>query len=274
MLFTAFIAILALRMDDQNNAQSEEYTTQPGFEPVVATHTQDVYQQPQEPTSIQPPTPAQQLQQTTVNRQFDQTQSTANTPAAKPQKVKKENGIVSFVATLAIAFVLVQVINLFLFQSYKVFGSSMFPTLHDGDRLIISKVGKTSAKIRGKDYVPKRGDIIVFVDPQRDDLQLIKRVIGLPGERVVVKDGSLTVYNKEHPEGFNPDTSGAYKADLPASSGENDVTVPEKNLFVSGDNREGSNSLDSRNELGTVPENLVIGTLKVRLFPFNSAKFF
>jgi signal peptidase I len=196
------------------------------------------------------------------------------TPTQPPEKKKKEAGIVSFIATLAVAFILVQVINMFFFQSYKVFGSSMFPTLHDGDRLIISKVGKTGSKLRGKDYVPKRGDIIVFQDPQRDDLQLIKRVIGLPGERVVVKDGSLTVYNEEHPDGFNPDTSGAYKADLPTTSGENDVTVPDKNLFVSGDNREGSNSLDSRNELGTVPEDLVIGTLKVRLFPFNSAKFF
>jgi signal peptidase I len=194
--------------------------------------------------------------------------------AATPPPKKKEGGLVSFVATLAVAFVLVQVINMFLFQSYKVFGSSMYPTLHDGDRLIISKVGKTSSQIQRKNYVPKRGDIIVFVDPQRDDLQLIKRVIGLPGERVVVKDGSITVYNTEHPGGFNPDKSGIYAADLPVTSGENDVTVPENNLFVSGDNREGSNSLDSRNELGTVPEDLVIGTLKVRLFPFSSAKFF
>jgi signal peptidase I len=190
----------------------------------------------------------------------------------KPQK--KEGGIVSFLATLVIAFVLVQIINAFFFQSYKVFGSSMVPTLHDGDRLIISKLGKTTSKIRGKDYVPKRGDVIVFVDPLNSDLQLIKRVIGLPGERVVVKDGSLRVYNAQNPEGFNPDTSGIYKADLPKTSGENDVSVPDKHLFVSGDNREGSNSLDSRNELGTVPEDLVIGTLQVRIWPFGDARFF
>lgn len=191
-----------------------------------------------------------------------------------PVKQKREGGIFSFIATLAAAFILVQIINLFLFQSYKVFGSSMVPTLHDGDRLIISKVGKTGAKLRGKDYVPKRGDIIVFVDPKRDDLQLIKRVIGLPGERVVVSNGKLTVYNTENPGGFDPDTHGEYTASLPQSSGENDVLVPEGHLFVSGDNRAGSNSLDSRNELGTVPENLVIGTLSVRLWPLNDAKFF
>lgn len=199
------------------------------------------------------------------------------TQPVSPQqpKPKKEGGIFSFIVTLAVAFVLVQVINMFFFQSYKVFGSSMFPTLHHGDRLIISKVGKTSSNLRGKDYVPKRGDIVVFVDPQRDDLQLIKRVIGLPGERVKVENGTITVYNSEHPNGFNPDESGIYEAELPAeSSGEIDVTVPDKHLFVSGDNRTGNNSLDSRNELGTVPEKLLVGTLKVRLFPFNSAKFF
>lgn len=192
-----------------------------------------------------------------------------------PKKQQKEGGIFSFIVTLAAAFVIVQVINMFFFQSYKVFGSSMLPTLHDGDRLIISKVSRTGARITGKEYVPSRGDIIVFVDPQRDDLQLIKRVIGLPGEHVVVKSGEITIYNGEHPTGFNPDTSGVYAADLPQEkTGDIDVKVPKGHLFVSGDNREGSNSLDSRNELGTVPDNLVVGTLKVRLFPFNSAKFF
>lgn len=190
------------------------------------------------------------------------------------KKEKKEGGLFSFLATLAIAFILVQIINAFFFQSYKVFGSSMVPTLHDGDRLIISKLGKTSSKVRGKDYQPNRGDIIVFVDPLNSDLQLIKRVIGLPGERVVVKDGKLTVYNTDNPNGFDPDTRGDYTADLPPSSGENDVSVPEGHLFVSGDNRAGSNSLDSRNELGTVPEELVIGTLQVRIWPLSDAKFF
>lgn len=221
---------------------------------------------PQEPVS-----PAQPTLSTDVPASEIIT-PTGDTP--EPNKEKKEGGIFSFLATLAVAFVLVQVINAFFFQSYKVFGSSMVPTLHDGDRLIISKMGKTGAKVRGKDYQPKRGDIIVFVDPQRSDLQLIKRVIGLPGERVVVKEGKLTVYNAENPNGFNPDTHGDYTADLPESSGENDVTVPEGHLFVSGDNRAGSNSLDSRNELGTVPEELVIGTLQVRIWPLNDAKFF
>jgi len=189
----------------------------------------------------------------------------------KPQK--KEGGVLSFISTLLVAFILVQIINMFFFQSYKVFGSSMVPTLHDGDRLIISKVGKTTSRVKSQKYQPKRGDIIVFIDPQQKDLQLIKRVIGLPGERVVVLDGKLTVYNAQNPSGFNPDNA-EYGKDLPRSSGENDVRVPENQIFVSGDNRAGSNSLDSRNELGTVPEENIIGTLKVRLWPFDDARLF
>jgi signal peptidase I len=129
------------------------------------------------------------------------------------------------------------------------------------------------AKATDKNYVPKRGDIIVFVDPLQPDLQLIKRVIGLPGEHVVVKDGKITVFNKESPNGFNPDDA-EYGKNLPVTSGNTDITVPEGHLFVSGDNREGSNSLDSRNELGTVPEENIIGTLQVRIFPFDRAQFF
>lgn len=186
---------------------------------------------------------------------------------------KKEGGIVSLFATIVVALVLVQVINVFFLQSYRVYGSSMYSTLKNDDRLIISKFDKTSSKITGKIYEPKRADIIVFQSPVDPDIQLIKRVIGLPGDRVVVKDGSITIFNKENPEGFNPDDA-SYGEDLPKTSGNADVTVPKNHIFVSGDNREGGNSLDSRNELGTVPEENIIGTLKVRIWPLNDAKFF
>jgi signal peptidase I len=188
-------------------------------------------------------------------------------------KERKEGGIFSFIATLVIAFLLVQIINLYFFQSYKVFGSSMYPTLHNSDRLIISKISRSASKITKKTFQPERGEVIVFVDPLQPDLQLIKRVIGLPGERVVVGDGRITVYNDEHPDGFNPDDA-PYGKNLPVTSGNIDITVPKGHLFVSGDNREGSNSLDSRNELGTVPQENIIGVMKVRFFPFNSAQFF
>lgn len=199
-------------------------------------------------------------------------------PATEPQPTpepveKKEGGIFSFIGTLVIAFLLVQFINLFLFQSYKVFGNSMHPTLDDGDRLIISKIGRSTAKLFRDTYEPERGEVVVFDDPHGSEMQLIKRIIGLPGERVTVTNGVITVYNKEHPNGFNPDEA-EYGARLPKGTGNIDVVVPRGHFFVSGDNREGNNSLDSRNELGTVPEDLLIGTLKVRIFPFDRASFF
>lgn len=197
-----------------------------------------------------------------------------NSPESPGEKPKKEGGILSFFATLIIAFILVQIINIFLFQSYKVFGSSMYPTLHDNDRLIISKISKTISKIKGKKYQPARGDIIVFTSPREPEIQLIKRVIGLPGDRVVVNDGKITVYNAENPKGFNPDSLQPYGKTLPVTSGRTDITVPSGHVFVSGDNREGSNSLDSRNELGTVPEEDIIGTLKIRLWPVSQTEFF
>ncbi|MBP9738117.1 signal peptidase I [Candidatus Saccharibacteria bacterium] len=186
---------------------------------------------------------------------------------------KKEGGILSLFVTIVIALVLVQIINIFFLQSYRVFGQSMYSTLNTNDRLIISKFGKTAAKATQKDYQPERGEIIVFQSPIDPEIQLIKRVIGLPGDRVVVSNGSITVYNKENPQGFNPDDA-PYGANLPPTSGRADVKVPANHIFVSGDNREGSNSLDSRNELGTVPEENIIGSLLVRIWPLSEAKFF
>lgn len=207
-------------------------------------------------------------------------ESPATPPEAAPTPLpsaenasKKERPILSFVLIVALALGFMQLFIAFGFQSYKVFGSSMHPTLNDGDRLIISKVGRTISKLQRKTYVPTRGDVVVFVNPRQPDIQLIKRVIGLPGERVVVENGKLTVYNKQNPKGFDPDDA-EYGKDLPATSGKADLTVPKGHIFVSGDNREGSNSLDSRNELGAIPEDNIVGTLKVRLWPFDNAKFY
>lgn len=194
--------------------------------------------------------------------------------AAEEPKQKREGGILSLFVTIVVAIALVQVINLFFLQSYRVYGSSMHSTLETDDRLIISKFGKTVSGVTSGDYQPKRGDVVVFTSPVDNELQLIKRVIGLPGERVVVKGGSITVYNQENPDGFNPDEGTSYEDNLPRTSGNVDIRVPKDHIFVSGDNREGSNSLDSRNELGTVPEENIVGTLRVRIWPLNQARFF
>lgn len=170
------------------------------------------------------------------------------------------------------AILLSFLVTRFAFSSYVVFGQSMHPTLNDGDRLVVSKLGKTWKAITPGSYKPDRGDIIIFVSPINPSVQYIKRVIGLPGDRVVVKNGGMMVYNEANPQGFDPDI--AYKEGLALTQGNVDLTVPDGELFVAGDNRTQGGSLDSRNELGTVPISNVVGTLWVRIFPISEMKVF
>lgn len=171
------------------------------------------------------------------------------------------------------------IINTFIFRSYNVVGPSMESTMFTGDRLLVNRLPVTVAHIKGKNYVPERGQVIVFENPQVtavgsvENKFIVKRVIGLPGERVVLENGTFTVYNKEHPDGFNPDE---LTQDVTAteSTGEADIVVPENELFVAGDHREGSFSYDSRNGLGTIPLYDVIGPASLRIFPFNKIRGF
>src|SRR6185312_2120019 len=106
-----------------------------------------------------------------------------------------------------------------------------------------------------------RGDIIIFniegLPGYVGQKQLIKRVIGLPGERVVVHAGKITVYNSQHPNGFDPDTTGQYQPVEPTGQ-EVDQQLKSDELFVCGDNR--PNSEDSR-YFGPIKTNQVVAKL-------------
>lgn len=186
-------------------------------------------------------------------------------------------GILSTVAILVIAPIIALSLTLFVFQSYEVDGPSMETTLQNHDRLIVYKLPKTIARLTGNNYLPKRAEIVIFT--RKDNIefgsskprQLIKRVIALPGERVVVKDGSITVYNQEHPEGFNPDQIAPYGKVITTTSGDVDLTVPEDSIYVCGDNR--PQSLDSRS-FGPVPMKDLVGKLSLRVYPFGKGQKF
>jgi signal peptidase I len=171
----------------------------------------------------------------------------------------------------------------------------MEPTLEGGvngqpsDRVIVNLLPVTLAHIIGKDWLPARGEIVVFKNPRwtagQDDEYVVKRVVGLPGERVTINNCQLKVYNSEHRNGFDPylDFKNFAENDKEINTcidGDGtDVTVPNETVFVVGDHRVNGYSMDSRNgggraSLGTVPLKDIVGPVGLRIWPLNQLKAF
>jgi signal peptidase I len=208
----------------------------------------------------------------TTPNDYTRPQLTPTEPVVSPEPDARKEGFKNILSTVLL-FILAPLFALFMiifvFQSYVVDGSSMEPTLQNGNRVFILKLPKTISTLQGKVFIPTRHEIIVFKKPSDPSTQLIKRVIGLPGERVVVKDGKMTVYNADFPDGFNPDENTDYGPNLEITSGEADITLGANELFVSGDNRAPGGSLDSRTGLGVVPAENIVGRLWLRYFPLS-----
>lgn len=201
-------------------------------------------------------------------------------PATPPEEQSSSGSnmrsIISTVILFLAAPVLALVLILFVIQSYEVDGQSMETTLQNKDLLIVSKIPKTVSQITRKDYIPERYTIIIFSRDESGGLggqtrQLVKRVIAVPGERVVVNNGKVTVYNTQNPDGFDPDEGQEYSKSIKTTPGNVDITVQEGQVFALGDNR--TNSLDSR-FFGPVDSDDIVGRLGVRIFPLNKAQSF
>lgn len=187
------------------------------------------------------------------------------------------SSFLTFILMLAAAILVAFLITSFVFQQYEVDGPSMQTTLHNQDRLVVVKLQRTWSDITGHPYIPSRGDIIIFSENGLynssgiAEKQLVKRVVALPGERVVIKNGDLTVYNKANPNGFDPDKTMPYGKVIGYTAGNLNEVIPANTVFVCGDNR--PDSLDSR-YFGPVQVKDIIGKVDLRIYPFNSLSVF
>ena len=153
-------------------------------------------------------------------------------------------------------------------QLYTVDGPSMNSTYKTGDLLFVNKLGKTITGALGKQFIPGRGEVVVFKKQRNVAFEsveanaptfLVKRVVGLPGERVVVKNSEIIVINQQNPAGFNPDKDKPWSAQLHLSQLDDvDITLAADELFMVGDNR--PESIDSRT-FGPVKLHEIIGSV-------------
>lgn len=162
-----------------------------------------------------------------------------------------------------ISLAIILPIRYFLIQPFYVKGASMEPTFDNREYLIIDEI---SYRFRET----QRGEVIVFRYPNDPRQYFIKRVIGLPGETVTVKNNQITISSASDPEGFILDES-AYLPAEKRTSGDKVLTLEDDEYFVMGDNR--GASLDSRT-FGPLPERHIVGRVWIRGWPLDSVTLF
>ena len=154
-----------------------------------------------------------------------------------------------------LAGITIFLVRYFLFKPFYVKGASMEPNFYEKEYLIIDEV---TFRLRQ----PERGEVVVFVAPTNPQEYFLKRIIGLPGERVKVSEGHVFIYNKEHPEGAEVEET--YLPHDLLTSSEQNVILPSDQYFVLGDNR--PNSFDSR-RFGLIDRKAIVGRAWLRGWP-------
>ena len=164
---------------------------------------------------------------------------------------KKGGGALEYLVILLVSFALVfGFVRPFVMEAFWIPSGSMIPTLEVGDRVLVNKF-----IYRFSD--PNRGDIIVFESVDKTNEDLIKRVVGLPGDEIAVRSGKLYVNGEPQRESYT-------NKKLPDRSFYAKTTVPKDHVFVMGDNR--GNSADSR-VFGPLPEKNIEGEAFLRFWP-------
>ena len=163
--------------------------------------------------------------------------------------------IFDIIETVVLALAIFVVIYLFLFQPHQVKGASMEINFHDGEYILTDKIS-----YRLND--PERGNVVVFKAPRNPELDYIKRIIGLPGEKIKIENNSIFINGKKLEEEYLPE-------DFKTSGGlflqkDKEIIIPENSYFVLGDNR--SHSSDSR-EWGSIQKENIVGKAFLRYWP-------
>lgn len=169
---------------------------------------------------------------------------------------KEKNETFEWIKSIGTAIIIAVLIKSFIFNTTYVLGNSMYPTLHEKDRLFAIKVPLYFSG-------PGKGDVVVLEAPDNTDKDYIKRVIGLAGDKVEIIDGKVYVNDLIINEDYIDKDSFTHIYD--ASS----WIVPPGQVFVLGDNREEGASKDSR-YFGTIPIDSIKGITGFRYFPFDN----
>lgn len=197
-----------------------------------------------------PPPPPEEKKETAA------TETEEDTASHSPSIFGKiSNFFMDFLETIVVALSIFVVVYLFLVQPHEVKGSSMEPSFQNNDYILTDKI---SLKL----HEPTRGDVVIFKAPKNPDVDYIKRVIGLPGEKVKVQNGSVYINNMKLNESYLKDLTNLFPGSFLQEGIE--IAVPEGEFFVMGDNR--PHSSDSR-EFGPIPQSLIIGKAILRYWP-------
>jgi signal peptidase I len=197
----------------------------------------------------------------------------ATAPTASPAKPRPTRWITEAVIVIVVAVLVAVLLRAFVVQTFFIPSGSMEPTLQIGDRILVNKL---SYHLHGVE----RGDIVVFSRPPTENCggpevnDLVKRVIGLPGDVISASGGYVYIDGKRLDESWLPASEQGITVAGPAGNASNlahPYRVPADNYFVMGDNR--ADSCDSR-YWGPIAKSLIVGKVEVRVWPISSLHIF
>lgn len=185
---------------------------------------------------------------------FSRSGSTPASSAGSQAPERAEHPVLEVIRFSLIALLIVVPIRMFIAQPFIVSGASMEETFQSGEYLIVDQVSY-------RFHEPERGDVVIFRYPRDPSKYFIKRVIGVPGDTVIIDGDRVRIKNEEHPDGIELDEP--YISSM-TPNGRLTETLGEREYFVMGDNRDASS--DSR-AWGVLQEERIVGRAFLRLFP-------